>query len=181
MSQTLKEAWVSLEEAQDRTARRKALAVVNIPTTAKELHGQFTFAGYAARSRIYTCVLCSAQRTEVLGVFAREVHSSGGTRHTLARDWPQAEAKRHEVEQVDEPYCFVCIQQLGFDEMEDLGKRRYMPQERVIELGIKPSTNRIIPKSVGEVLTKFREKPSRREDLDVQEMLDELSDGTAKE
>lgn len=178
---TLQESWESLEEAQDKAARRRALSVAAIPTKVEELHGQFVFDGYVARSRTITCDCCEALRTETLGVYARELHSSGGVRYTLAHDWPQGDKMRHEIERTREPYCFSCIQQLGFTEMEDLGERRYMPQERLIERGIKPSTNRIIPKSAAEVLTKLRERPSRREDLDVQEMLDELSDGTAKE
>lgn len=181
MSKTLDEAFESLEEAQDKAARRRALAQKNIPIKVDEVHGQFMFAGYAARSRISTCSMCQAQRTEVLGVYAREEHSSGGMRYTIARDWPQKDHMRHEIERVEEPFCFACAQQLGFTEFEDHGEKRYMPQERLIERGIKPSTNRIIPKSVGEVLTKIRTVPSDRRSLDVEDMLRELGDGTAED
>lgn len=183
MLSKLDEAWEGLEEARERRARREALSVQKIPTKVEEVHGQFVFAGYAARSRILTCACCGEKRTETLGVFSREEHSSGGMRYTLAVDWPQGDRMRHEIEQVDEPYCFNCLQALGFTEMEDLGQRKYMPQERLIERGIvRPTgTNRIIPKSVGEVLTKFKEKPSDRRALDVEDMLRELGDGTAEE
>jgi len=180
MSRALDEAFLGLEEAQDKAARRRALTLQNIPIKVDEIHGQFVFAGYAARSRICTCSMCGAQRSEVLGVYAREEHSSGGMRYTLARDWPQKDNMRHEIERVEEPFCFACAQELGFTEFEDHGEKRYMPQERLIERGIKPSTNRIIPKSVAEALTAVRTKPSDRRSLDVQEMLDELSDGTAE-
>ena len=178
MSQ-LDNAFLSLEEAQARAARRKELALSNIPIKVTEVHGQFTFRGYVARSRVYTCKLCDGQRSEVLGVYAREEHSSGGMRYTLAVDWPQGSSMRHEVEQCEEPFCFTCIQELGFTEMEDLGPRAYFPQEKLIERGIvrPPAENRPIPQSVGKILATFKEKPSKRQDLDVQEMLDELSAG----
>lgn len=181
MSRTLEDSFIGLEEAQDKAARRRALAQANIPIKVEEIHGQFLFAGYAARSRISTCSMCGTQRTEVLGVYSREEHSSGGMRYTLARDWPQGDKMRHEIERVEEPFCFDCAQQLGFTEFEDNGEKRYMPQERLIERGIKPTTNRIIPKSVGEVLTKIRTVPSDRRSLDVEDMLRELGDGTAEE
>lgn len=183
MNQQLNDAFVSLEEAQDRAARRKALDLANIPIKVPEVHGQFRFLGYAARSRIYKCALCGNTRAECLGVFSREEHSTGGMRYSLAVDWPQGEALRHEVEHVEEPFCFSCIQELGFTVMEDRGEQRYMPQEKYLERGIThpQGTKRIIPKSVGKVMQDFAEKPSSRLDLDVEAMLDELSDGTAKE
>lgn len=174
----LESAFLSLEEAQDRAARRKALDLSNIPIKVTEIHGQFQFVGYVARSRVYTCKLCETKRTECMGVYTREDHVGGGQRYTLTTQWPQENNMRHEVEQIDEPFCFSCIQELGFTVMEDLGERKYMPQEKILERNLVRSTNRIIPQSVGQVLQRFAERPSKRQDLDVQEMLDELSDGS---
>ena len=139
----------------------------------------FTFAGYVARSRIYKCGLCDGERSECLGVYAREDHVAGGQRYTYARDWPQGEGLRHEVERVPEPFCFSCIQELGFTTFEDHGVRPFEPHNRIIERGSlkRDGTSRIIPQSSAQVLAAFAQKPSSRQDLDVQAMLDELGGG----
>lgn len=176
--QTLEEAFLSLEEARLRKEHRDNVSVLKIPLKIAEVHGQFTFGGWVARSRVYTCALCEAQRSECLGVFTREDHVAGGARYTLARDWPQRENMRHEVERVEEPFCFACVQELGFSVMEDKGERAYTPQQKIVESGqLTGGTRRIIPKSVAETLSNFRAKPSTRQNLDVQDMLAELSAG----
>lgn len=182
MSSGIEESWEKLEAAQAVAARKKevALMVAGIPNKVLETHGQFTFGGWVARSRVYTCLMCERTRTECLGVFSREEHSAGGTRYTLARDWPQEGAKHHEVERIEEPYCFECIQELGFSNMVDAGERKYAPQEKFIERGIThiKAERRIVPASVGEVLSAFKKAPRNWGAVNVQDMLDELSDGS---
>lgn len=180
MKSNLDIAWEDLGEAQEVAARKKAMSLQNIPLRVEERHGEFRAAGYVARSRVYTCLLCGSQRSECLGVFSREDHSAGGRRYMWAQNWPSASGMRHEVAKVDEPFCFACIQELGFDAMEDSGEMVFAPQGKYIELGlVKPTgTNRIIPRSVEATLRRFAERVSDRAALDVDEMLAELGDGT---
>lgn len=181
-TQTLDEAWSSLEETLERKRHRDAVSVLKIPNKVPETQGMFTFGGYVARSRAMTCQLCGGVREECLGIFSLEHHASGGRRYTLATQWPSTPGTplMHEVERVEEPFCFRCVQELGFTEFVDLGERRYVPQQKLIESGnLHTGTARIVPKSVSEALQRAQERGPRksRVELDADEMLRELGAG----
>ena len=177
---TVNEAFESLEEAQARAARRKSLALSNIPMKVDERHGLFHFEGYVARSRVVNCSCCGGSRVECLGVYAREHHEQGGFRYVMVKSWPQGgKPLRHEVLRVVEPYCYECIQGFGFTEFEDHGEGVFVPFFKVIEEGKMTNfgTNRVVPASVQSVLQRFAEKRSDRAALDADEMLNELLEG----
>ena len=177
---TLEEAFSDLELAQLKAQRRKDLALSKIEIKVDERHGLFHFEGYVARSRVVTCGCCGAERTECIGIFAREHHEQGGFRYILTKTWPMGgKPMRHEVQRLTEPYCFLCVQQYGFTAFEDHGECGFNPLFKVIEEGQLGNlgTNRIVPQSAQQVFQKFAERKMDRVTLDADEMLDELLEG----